>query len=286
MTSAFCPAHITCFFRPVYSENVLERGSRGAGIRLSSGTVVHVHEISGSTKVTINGKADEARITRHVLEHMAPGRSFDVAVECSLPLGQGFGMSASGAIASALCMAEITGASRTDAFEAAHVAEVVCGGGLGDVAGLMHEGDVPVRIGAGLPPKGKVTDAGIVFRELTLAVLGDKLSTAEVLGDADKLERVCRAGDSAMDEFTDNTDKDSFFKISRKFSADSGVMGNSVADGTGALMAEGFRASMCMLGNSIFTEASKEETERILRGTGRVFTTSSTDEPARIIRKA
>ncbi|MDR0309329.1 MAG: pantothenate kinase, partial [Candidatus Methanoplasma sp.] len=99
MTSAFCPSHTTCFFRPVHSDNILKKGSRGVGIRLGAGTTVHMYERTGSTKITIGGKADDARITRHVLEHMAPDRSFETDVECGLPLGQGFGMSASGAVA-------------------------------------------------------------------------------------------------------------------------------------------------------------------------------------------
>ena len=284
MTSAFCPAHITCFFRPAVSGSVLETGSRGVGVRLGAGTTVHAEEIRGSTKITIDGKAEDAKITRHVLEHMAPGRSFDVSVECGLPPGQGFGISASGAVAAALCMSEVTGKSRAEAFEAAHIAEVECGGGLGDVAGLMHEWDVPVRTKAGMPPFGQVTDGRIAFDSMTLVVLGRKLSTAGVLGDDVRVGKICAAGDEAIEAFIKNSTKESLFRISNEFSSKAELRGPEVADTIKILEKNGARVSMCMLGNSIFTDAPEEEVRDIL-GKGDTFSVSSTCEPARIIRK-
>jgi len=285
MISAFCPAHITCFFRPAVSDSTLHSGSRGAGIRLKAGTTVHVEEIRGNTKVTIDGKADDAKITRHVLEHMAEGRNFDVDVECGLPPGQGFGMSASGAIAAALCMAEITGKSRKEAFEAAHTAEVVCGGGLGDVSALTHEGDVPIRVKAGLPPFGHVIDGGMSFENMTLIVLGPKLSTAGVLGDDGTVKRLCAAGDAAMEAFIGKRSKESLFGVSNRFSLEANIRGPEVADTISALDKKGIRSSMCMLGNSVFTDVSEGEVRDVFGG-GDIFSVSSTPEPARIIRKA
>ena len=285
MTSAFCPAHVTCFFRPAVSQSVLESGSRGVGIRLKAGTTVHIEEIRGNTKVMIDGKADDAKITRHVLEHMAQGRHFDVSVECGIPPGQGFGMSASGAIAAALCMSEITGKNRQEAFEAAHTAEVVCGGGLGDVSALMLEGDVPIRVKAGLPPFGHVVDGGMAFEKITLIILGQKLSTASVLGDDSKVKRICAAGDAAMEAFLKETSKESLFRISNRFSLEAKIRGSEVADTINTLEKNGIRSSMCMLGNSVFTDVSEREVRNVFDG-GDVFSVSSTGEQARVIRKA
>lgn len=286
MTSAFCPAHITCFFRPIISGSIPERGSMGVGVRLGAGTTVHLYEIIGRTKIAIDGKADDAKITRHVLEHMAPGRSFEASIECGLPPGQGFGMSASGAIAAALCVSEIVGKSRTEAFEAAHTAEVVCGGGLGDVAGLMHEADVPIRTAAGLPPFGHVTDRGTVFEKMALVVLGQKLSTAGILGNDDDMRRICAAGDTAMERFLKDPAKDALFQTSNAFSLEAGIRGPKVADAMRVLEKNGIRSAMCMLGNSIFTDVPEQEVRAVLGDRGEVFSASSTSEAARLIRKA
>ena len=284
MTSAFCPSHITCFFRPASSDRILEKGSRGAGIRLKEGTTVHIREISGRTRISIDREEREAWITKHLLEKMAPGRSFEVNIECGLPPGQGFGMSASGVIAAALCLSEILGKSRKEAFEAAHISEVECGGGLGDVAALMHEVNAPIRIKEGMPPFGKVIDSGIVFDRMTLVVLGKKMSTAEILGDEVRSKKICEAGDTAMERFLHGNNK-SIFDISRQFAFDSGVMGKEVAGAIKKLEKNGAKASMCMLGNSIFTDLPEGEVRDIL-GDVESYSTKSTAEPARIIRKA
>ncbi len=285
MTSAFSPAHITCFFRPVGSDDILSKGSRGAGIRLSKGTTVHISEISGRTKVTLNGHSQKAPITEHVLRNMSPDRNFDVTVECDLPLGQGFGMSASGAVAAALCLSEMTGKSRQDAFEAAHRAEVECGGGLGDVAGIMCDCHQPIRIREGIPPAGSIIDGGIAFESLSLVIIGDELRTSSVLNDPGTVSRICEAGDRAMFDYLSDTTRNSLFRISNRFSKESGVISDDIESMTFKLGAEGIRSSMCMLGNSIFSDSPSDVIEDII-GDPLIIGTSSTDVPAQIIRKA
>lgn len=284
MISAFCPGHITCFFRPVYNEDILKRGSKGAGIRTSAGTIVGMEEISGRTRIYLNSKESDAKITRRVLEKIAPGRNFEISAECQLPMGQGFGMSASGAIAAGLCAAAIADRDRQDAFTAAHIAEIECGGGLGDVAALMHGGDVPIRLKEGIPPYGSVTDPGIVFDELTIVVLGPKLSTADVLSDKIRTQRICEAGDQAVSAFQKDASKDGLFSISDIFSKGSGVMGDQVQNVIAKLWDNGIRASMCMLGNSIFTDSPKKDVVDVL-GDVDVIETSSTNRLPDIIRK-
>lgn len=285
MTSAFCPAHITCFFSPGGAEEALRKGSKGAGIRLSKGTTVHVDERVGKTTVSINGKDDDAPITKHVLEHLSPDRNFDVTVECELPLGQGFGMSASGAIAAALCVSQIVGKTRQDAFESAHIAEVTCGGGLGDVAGLMYEGHQPIRLKEGIPPIGRITGGGgISFDAITLMIADGEMSTSSVLSDDVKVKRICRSGDKALLHYLSNVSKDSLFKMSNRFSQESGVMGERVGDIMQTLAKGGVRSAMCMLGNSLFTDVPQNEVEDLIEDVT-LIQTSSTCEPARIIQK-
>lgn len=105
MITARCPGHITCIFAPgERGDASLDTGSRGIGIRTAAGAGVSVSETSGtSVRVVIDGKESEAPVTRNVMERMAPGRGFEVYVENDLPVGQGFGMSAAGAVCAALC---------------------------------------------------------------------------------------------------------------------------------------------------------------------------------------
>jgi pantoate kinase len=285
MISAFAPAHISCFFRPFDSEDQLRKGSAGAGIRLSSGTRTSIEEINGETKITMNGEPFGADITRLVLESMAPGRSFSVEIDNALPMGQGFGMSASGAVSTALCVAELLGLKKEEAFKAAHVAEIAGYGGLGDVAGIMNETHQPTRSVAGLPPAGKMAYSGLSFPKLTVAVLGPKLSTASVLSEPARYKLIQEKGAAALKDFLHSMTVEDLFYVSNRFSAAIGVEDRAVSAAIRKLKSEKIRAAMCMLGNSLFIDAPENEVRRILGDDVYLKTVSSTSEPARVIRK-
>jgi len=285
MIKAYCPSHITCFFRPVESSNILSKGSLGAGIRLESGTAVEINERSGNTRIFINGEESEANITRSILENMIPGKGFEVNVEIELPLGQGFGMSASGAVATALCAANIMGADRHIAFVNAHIADIEGGGGLGDVAALMKEAHQPVRVKAGIPPEGEVIDTRITFDKLTLAVLGPKLKTSSVLSDRKFYESLVTVGDNSIFDYLNDVSKERLFFLSNQFSYSTGVEQKDISNAIEKLRSTGINAAMCMLGNSIFSEAPEEEIKEILGEDVWTLSARSTDRKADIIRK-
>ena len=287
MVSAYCPGHITCFFSPAGdpADDILHRGSIGAGIRTSLGTHVDVTERSGSvTHMTMDGQEAELPVTLQVLGSMAPGRGFDITIENDLPCGEGFGMSASGAIAVALALAEITGMDMQSAFEAAHAAEIYGGGGLGDVSAIQCLAHQPVRVRQGIAPYGETVGTGVRFEKLTLAVLGRKMNTGKVLSDPERYALIQNAGRSAVSEYLASPDASLLFSLSNRFSAETGLECEAVKEAISKLHSEGYQAAMCMLGNSIFTDAPADVTESLL-GTDAVFSCGSTDAPPGIIRK-
>lgn len=149
---AFCPGHVSCVFQPVESQDIIRTGSRGIGIRLNVGAHAHVTpRDDGVVAVRMDGEAADAPVTRMAAGILAPGEGFDIAVENDLPVSQGFGMSAAGALAASLCIADIVGLPRETAFVAVHEAEVRAGGGLGDVSAIVSGAGVPIRTVAGLP---------------------------------------------------------------------------------------------------------------------------------------
>jgi Predicted archaeal kinase (sugar kinase superfamily) len=285
MIKAYCPAHITCFFRPTESSDVLSKGSLGAGIRLESGTIVSMEERVGNTRILLNGVPADAKITQFVLEKTIPEKGVELNIETQLPFGQGFGMSASGAIAAALCASEISGADRYDSFVAAHIADIEGGGGLGDVAALMTEAHQPVRLKAGIPPKGVIIDTRLSFDRVTVVVLGLNMKTSDILKDSSKYNAIMSAGGSTVTDYMKDVTKERLFDISNRFSTISGVEQNNVSDAIGKLKEKGIRSAMCMLGNSIFSEASEDEIKEVLGEDIWTFSTRSTNESARIIRK-
>ena len=287
MVKAFCPGHITCFFQPSDpgQADLLRRGSRGAGLRLSLGSEAVLEERSDDrVRVTIDGVETSAPVTEYVMSQMLPGRGYDVIVSNGLPCGEGFGMSASGAIAVALCAADILGEGMPAVYRAAHKADIVGGGGLGDVSAISCPVHQPVRVDPGLPPRGRVVGTGIRFERLTLAVLGSRMDTGKVLADGTAFRSISSAGEKAMGEFMRSPDKGALFRISNGFSASSGVEGPEVASAIARLRSAGMMSAMCMLGNSIFADASEDEVREVL-GDVRTYACSSTDELPKVIRR-
>ena len=250
MTTAFCPGHITCFFQPVRTKDVLTTGSRGVGIRTSKGTTVTLEERSDDRLViTMDGKDADCPVTGSAVR-MVSGRGYDITIDNDLPVGYGFGMSASGSIAAALCAARFEDASIQKAFESAHVAEVMNGGGLGDVSAIMCPSHVPVRKVAGLPPYGEVVDSGISFDRLYLKVLGGPLNTGCTLSNHDTSDKIARFGSKAVDTFLEKPSAESLFNLSVGFSGSVGLETPQIIAEIQKLP----RAGMCMLGHSVFTD--------------------------------
>ena len=278
---AFSPGHVTCFFQPVRDPDVLRTGSKGAGIKLSLGTNVTVEENIHGTNVTMDGKPSEAHITRKVLEILASDRNFDVTIENQLPVSQGLGMSAAGALAAALCVSEIIGKDSNAAIKAAHIAEIEGKGGLGDVSGLVGEGYFPFRTAAGLPPDGNVVGTGKRIK-ITIAVLSGKLETKNVLEDKMKMSMISLAGRIAVEAYQKDRSIDSLFSVSREFSKATGLESRDISF---ALSMLDEQAGMCMLGNSIFTTASADVVNDVLAH-AEIYETESTDSIPKIIHKA
>jgi len=287
MVSAFCPGHITCFFSPTGdpSDDILHRGSIGAGIRTSLGTNVEITERSGSiVHMIMDGRETELPITRLVVDSMAPGRGFDIMIENELPCGEGFGMSASGAVAVAFALSEMIGKDPQYAFEVAHTAEIRGGGGLGDVSAIQCPAHQPVRVRQGISPYGETVGTGVRFDKLTMAVLGTKMNTGKVLGDPERYTAIRNAGRSAVSEYLKSPSTESLFSLSNKFSAETGLECEAVSTAISELRSAGYHAAMCMLGNSIFTDAPADVTESLL-GTDAVFSCGSTGSLPGITRK-
>lgn len=265
MITAFCPGHITCFFQPISSLDPMSAGSRGAGIRLSYGTRAKVKQVPGNEIIVkFNDGTQGSGIIEKVIRMMDPTGGYDVHIGHDLPAGQGFGMSAADAVSVALCMCQLVRKSIPEGYRAAHVADLLGGGGRGDVAGIIANCQQPVRTVAGIPPFGRVEDLHVTVGDLTLAVLGPPLKTGEILSDRDTYVKIRQAGSKAMDEYLEDPSLENLFLISNRFSSEAGLMSYEMAEAIKSLEDRGFMASMCMLGNSIFTNAPVTEARPIL----------------------
>jgi len=263
MIKAFCPGHITCFFAPVITGDPMTTGSIGAGIRLDKGVTVTIEGRASNrkTRITMDGEECRPKISEHVINALGPDKTFDVTIENDLPVSQGLGMSAAGAIALGLCIASLKGLDEHEAHKAAHIAEVENGGGLGDVAGILG-GKQPVRVKAGVPPFGRTIDTDIGMN-MSVIVLGQKMETANILSDPAAMRRISEAGTECVNRYIEGPSERRLYELSSEFSRNIGLESKKVKRALSELRKE-HMASMCMLGNSIFTDADEDSVREIL----------------------
>jgi len=260
---AFCPGHVTCLFVPRRHDDPLRTGSVGAGVCVDKGARSLVEAVPGDGRVTVNvnGRRSPAPVTTMAVGRLIQGRRLDVEVDTvlELPPGCGFGMSAAGSLSAAWALADALGLDERDALEAAHVAEVANGTGLGDVAGLSA-GGVEMRLREGAPPYGRAVrlDGGL---DMVAAVTGPPMSTSAVLsGPGGSIER---AGTECWSALLGNRTVQEVLAQGRRFTDLSGLAPPGARGALARLEGTG-PATMVMLGDAVLGAGDLEEQSRRL----------------------
>ncbi len=256
---AFVPGHITGFFEVIEHSDPLLSGSRGCGVVIDKGvtTTVEVEEArEPALEVHLDGAPCDCPVTRSAVEMMRgipTGLAIKVNHELQLPMKYGFGISAAGALGAALALnrALSLGMSPMQCGQIAHRAEVLNKTGLGDVIAELN-GGLLLRRKPGAPGIGDVEE--IASDHYVIAFLvGEELETKPILLDGDKEKRINDAGGRCMEVFKGNPTPENFLKTSRKFALYTGLMSKKVYLAVKILENHGVKASMAMLGNSVFT---------------------------------
>ncbi|HEX9339936.1 MAG TPA: hypothetical protein VF992_02020 [Thermoplasmata archaeon] len=260
---AFCPGHVTAFFEVVDDPDPRKKGSRGAGLCLSLGvhTVARVRDAPRqSIDILVNGRRGTAEVTRRVTEKVLTGESHEVKIlsEFPLPVSQGFGVSAAAALSTALALDDALGrgTARNELVAIAHETEIECGTGLGDVVPASL-GGMDLRRKPGAPGYADVRTFR-VEANLLLAVLGPEIPTQSVIRDPKKVEAINRVGGACVDAFAEGPTLDRLFDLGARFAEESGLANKTILEVIRASRMFG-RATMAMLGNSVFATGNREQ---------------------------
>ena len=285
-TIAFAPGHITGFFEPVYHPEDSSRcGSRGAGVSVSLGAYSEAsveNSTTQSLEIFINGRKSPAPVTTLALKYLVGKNALGVTIKTrlDLPMGQGFGMSAAGALSACLAVSRLCGLSDSDALRAAHFAEVKLGTGLGDVISSFF-GGFEIRKNPGLPPWGVIEHIPEKC-DLVLCVIGKKINTKKVLADKKRISKIVEYGSFCTKKILEKPSVDNLFYLSELFTNKTGLGSKSVIDAINNANNFG-TSSMCMLGNSLFAVGKTNDLARLLSKYGRVYITSVDSAGARMI---
>jgi pantoate kinase len=263
---AFVPGHITGFFEAFLTGDALTSGSRGAGVVLSKGVLTRVEVRRASEPsmvVELNGESCECgvseRVARALLRRCGSGYALKISHSTRLPVMQGFGTSAAGALGTAIALNEALGLgmSAVELGRIAHCAEVECRTGLGDVIAQLTGGLV-VRTRAGAPGIGEVRKF-YSSSELVVFLVGKGVSTREVLSSPEKLERINRTAQSCLEELLKAPNPERFLSLSKKFALETGLARGKVREAIQELEDCGIEASMAMLGDAVFVLSEKPD---------------------------
>lgn len=287
--SAFCPGHVTAFFEICdQSDDPLKRGSRGAGLNLTLGarSAVTLDEpFDRSITIRIDGVESQATTTKDSIAFLLGDRNARVEVDTALdlPVGQGFAMSAAGALSASLALCSLLDIPRQRAFEAAHIAEVKNRTGLGDIAGI-YAGGAEMRIEPGMPPHGIVERMEASF-PVVLAIVGAPIRTKDVLTDPAKRKKISEAGRKCVAEFAEHRTLEHMFALGMEFIEESELFSKEVLDAMVVADEHGM-ATMAMLGNSLFCIGDTDELMEGLKRFGHVFRCEIDQMGPRILESA
>jgi len=161
-----CGSHVTLIFTiNDDSSNLDEQGSLGVGLCLDQGVEIIARGTEGDFEINIKFiEGDgESELYQQVFKLLSKeiinikNYNWDLAVKLKLPISQGFGMSASGAIAASMAVQRAIGEPHEEslrrAFSIAHRVERHFSTGLGDVTALAA-GGVERRTSPGSPFSG------------------------------------------------------------------------------------------------------------------------------------
>ena len=204
-----------------------------------------------------SGAGGALPISRNVAERLFganPGR-LTVSLAHALPVGQGFGMSAAGAVATALAVAAVADVPRQRAIEVAHLADLFGGGGLGGVAAILG-GGLEVRTAPGVPPFGRVT-FGPGPAQLLVGVVGRPISTRQVLS-SPRWQRRIAAAAAPFERLAARPTVDALWSASESFTDRLGLAPRRLGDVLRGLRRRGGRAAQAMFGTAFFAALPRD----------------------------
>jgi len=267
--SAFVPGHISGFFQVCEASDPERKGSRNCGPCIDAGVLTSA-EVQPSERTSIeifiNGKkAPEARTSLLAAEQVLRGTPDPSKVmikhDSRIPIGAGYGASGAGALGVALALPKAfdIAMSRPQAAKIAHVAEIGCNTGLGDV-GAQLTGGLVIGIEPGAPPYGKWRRIEVpADMKIVCGTLG-QISTKDFLKNKEMRGKSERLGGFALKKLLNAQSLLNFMEVSREFAEGLGLLDDELRGLIKAATSAGaIGASQVMLGRAVFAAVEKKK---------------------------
>ena len=271
MATAFCPAHITGFFKAeLDKEDSKQLGSLGAGFSIQKGvkTTVTVrektkHDISDFA-IKVNGfESGDMRVSELVLSRFSvKGKFIDVTHDIDVPVGYGFGCSAAVALSLSIALNDALDCKLTkiQVAQIAHDIEIECRTGLGDVLASYH-GGFEVRVKPGAPGIGQVKKINSKEKRDVIIICFNPISTKKFL--KEKISSINGLGGKMVKKLIESNDTEEFQDMSLKFAKYVNVVTPKMNQVINLLHKNGIKCGVALFGETVFSLVTKDEKNKV-----------------------
>lgn len=274
--TAFCPAHVTGFFKANLGENqeVAEKfGSMGAGFSIKEGVTTKVIISSGNNqhskfRISIKGfQSDKTDVSEFVLkEFLKLGNFedvfFDIEHQISIPVGYGLGSSGAVALSLSYALDQVLELKldKIEIGKIAHIAEINCKTGLGDVLASYH-GGFEIRVKPGAPGIGKVEKINVDNISIIM-ICFSPISTNKFI--QEHLSKINGLGGKMVNKLLESKDYDNFQDMSLEFAKYINVMTPRMQKLIEELSLNGIKSGIALFGETVFTMIPKISKNKVL----------------------
>ena len=273
---AFCPAHVTGFFKANLDENhgVPEKfGSMGAGFSIKEGVTTKVIispriNQNSKFKISIKGfQSDKTDVSEFVLNEFLKLVNlqdvfFDIEHQISIPVGYGLGSSGAVALSLSYALDQVleTKLDRVEIGKIAHNAEVNCKTGLGDVLASYH-GGFEIRIKPGAPGIGQIEKIDVKNVSIIM-ICFSPISTNKFI--QEHLSKINGLGGKMVNKLLESKDYDNFQDMSLEFAKYIDVMTPRMEKLIEELSLNGIKSGIALFGETVFSMIPKEFEDKVL----------------------
>ena len=275
--TAFCPAHITGFFKAHLDDshdNFENLGSMGAGFSIKQGVTTRVKietkkDQESNFRITVKGyQPDKTDVSEFVLnEFLKIGKFskkfFDIEHDISIPVGYGLGSSSAVALSLsfALDQALETKLDKTMIGQIAHNAEVNCKTGLGDVLASFN-GGFEIRVKPGAPGIGAVEKIP-TDKISVIMICFSPISTNKFI--KERLSQINGLGGKMVNRLLETKNYEHFQDMSLEFAKYVDVMTPRMEKLVNELSKENIKCGVALFGETIFSMIPKEDENKVLK---------------------
>lgn len=237
---ASAPAPLSSIFSPKIPEGggAGEVGARGGGFTIRRGVETYVEYLPGEadeSELYLNDSRTSFITSVKSLELLRKSLGLKGRVilrhRVHVPIGAGFGVSASIALTTILALFKVAdrGITLREACRLVHEIEVECRTGLNSEAGFLSEGLVLV-LGWGSPSRLILDSIPIPRDSLIISISASSLGSSRLLESRERLRAVEEVGDRKLEEILRHPTPENFLQKSKEFAVEAGLATEEVQE--------------------------------------------------------